>query len=109
MSIKCTETDLPGVLLIDPGVFKDSRGFFMETFRQKIYAKSDIDHAFVQDNYSHSTRGTLRGLHYQLNYPQGKLAYVIMGEIYDVAVGICRGSPGIGKWVGQKQTTDFCS
>ncbi|MCR4290462.1 MAG: dTDP-4-dehydrorhamnose 3,5-epimerase [Candidatus Scalindua sp.] len=101
MSIKCTETDLPGVLLIDPGVFKDSRGFFMETFHQKKYAEAGIDHAFVQDNYSHSTRGTLRGLHYQLNYPQGKLVYVITGEIYDVAVDIRRGSPGFGKWVGQ--------
>lgn len=101
MSIKYTETDLPGVLLIDPAVFKDSRGFFMETFHQKKYAEAGIDHAFVQDNYSHSTRGTLRGLHYQLNYPQGKLVYVITGEIYDVAVDIRRGSPGFGKWVGQ--------
>ena len=101
MSIKCTETDLPGVLLIDPCIFKDSRGFFMETFHQKKYTEAGIDHAFVQDNYSHSTRGTLRGLHYQLNNPQGKLVYVITGEIYDVAVDIRRGSPGFGKWVGQ--------
>lgn len=101
MSIKYTETDLPGVLLIDPRVFKDSRGFFMETFHQKKYAEAGIDHAFIQDNYSHSTRGTLRGLHYQLEHPQGKLVYVITGEIYDVAVDIRRGSPGFGKWVGQ--------
>ncbi len=102
MSIKCTKTELPGVLLIDPGVYKDSRGFFMETFHQKKYAEAGIDHTFVQDNYSHSSRGTLRGMHYQLNHPQGKLVYVITGEIYDVAVDIRRGSPGFGKWVGQR-------
>ncbi len=101
MSIKYTKTDLPGVLLIDPVVFKDSRGFFMETFHQKKYAEAGIDHAFIQDNYSHSTRGTLRGLHYQLKHPQGKLIYVITGEIFDVAVDIRQGSPGFGKWVGQ--------
>ncbi|GAX63019.1 dTDP-4-dehydrorhamnose 3,5-epimerase [Candidatus Scalindua japonica] len=100
MSIKYTIMDLPGVLLLEPKVFNDSRGFFMETFHQKKYADAGIDHVFVQDNYSHSTRGTLRGLHYQLNHPQGKLVYVITGEIYDVAVDIRRGSPGFGKWVG---------
>ena len=100
MSIKYTKTDLPGVLLIEPRVFKDTRGFFMETFHQKKYAEAGIDHAFIQDNYSHSTRGTLRGLHYQLDFPQGKLVYVIKGEIYDIAVDIRRGSPGFGKWVG---------
>ena len=101
MSIKFTKTDLPGVLVIEPVVFEDSRGFFMETFHQKKYAEVGIDHAFIQDNYSHSTRGTLRGLHYQLKHPQAKLVYVITGEIYDVAVDIRRGSPGFGKWVGQ--------
>jgi dTDP-4-dehydrorhamnose 3,5-epimerase len=101
LSIKYTKTDLSGVLLIEPRVFKDSRGFFMETFHQKKYAEAGIDHAFIQDNYSHSTRGTLRGLHYQLEHPQAKLVYVIKGEIYDVAVDIRRGSPGFGKWTGQ--------
>jgi len=101
LSIEYTKTDLPGVLLIDPRVFEDSRGFFMETFHQKKYAEAGIDHAFIQDNYSHSTRGTLRGLHYQLKHPQAKLVYVITGEIYDVAVDIRRGSPGFGKWTGQ--------
>ena len=101
MSIKFTKTDLPDVLLIDPEVFKDSRGFFMETFHQKKYAEAGINQTFIQDNYSHSTRGTLRGLHYQLKNPQGKLVYVITGEIYDIAVDIRRGSPGFGKWVGQ--------
>jgi dTDP-4-dehydrorhamnose 3,5-epimerase len=101
LTIKYTKTDLPGVLLIEPRVFNDSRGFFMETFHQKKYAEAGIDHAFIQDNYSHSTRGTLRGLHYQLEHPQAKLVYVIKGEIYDVAVDIRRGSPGFGKWTGQ--------
>ncbi len=101
MSIKYTETDLPGVLLIEPRAFEDSRGFFMETFHQKKYADAGIDYSFIQDNYSHSTRGTLRGLHYQLDHPQGKLVYVITGEIYDVAVDIRRGSPSFGKWTGQ--------
>jgi dTDP-4-dehydrorhamnose 3,5-epimerase len=101
LSIKYTKTDLPGVLLIEPRVFQDSRGFFMETFHQKKYAEAGIDHAFIQDNYSHSTRGTLRGLHYQLEHSQAKLVYVIKGEIYDVAVDIRRGSPGFGKWTGQ--------
>ena len=101
MSIEYTKTDLPGVLLIEPRVFQDSRGFFMETFHQKKYAEAGIDHAFIQDNYSHSTRGTLRGLHYQLEHPQAKLVYVIKGEIYDIAVDIRRGSPGFGKWTGQ--------
>jgi len=101
LSIEYTKTDLPGVLLIEPRVFNDSRGFFMETFHQKKYAEAGIDHAFIQDNYSHSTRGTLRGLHYQLEHPQAKLVYVIKGEIYDVAVDIRRGSPEFGKWTGQ--------
>ncbi len=101
MSIKYTETDLPGVLLIKPRAFEDSRGFFMETFHQKKYADVGIDYSFIQDNYSHSTRGTLRGLHYQVNHPQCKLVYVITREIYDVAVDRRRGSPSFGKWTGQ--------
>ena len=101
MSMKYIKTDIPGVLLVEPKVFKDSRGFFMETFHQKKYAEVGIDHAFIQDNYSHSTQGTLRGLHYQLKHPQGKLIYVITGEIFDVAVDIRQGSPTFGQWVGQ--------
>ena len=77
MSIKYIKTDIPGVMLLEPKVFNDSRGFFMETFHQNKYAEVGIDHAFIQDNYSHSTQGTLRGLHYQLKHPQGKLIYVI--------------------------------
>ncbi len=101
MSIKNIKTKLPGVLLIEPEVFEDSRGFFMETFHQNKYAEVSIDQAFIQDNYSHSTRGVLRGLHYQLKHPQGKLIYVITGEIFDVAVDIRQGSPTFGQWVGQ--------
>lgn len=101
MSIKYIKTDIPGVLLLEPKVFEDSRGFFMETFHQEKYAEAGIDHTFIQDNYSHSTQGTLRGLHYQLKHPQGKLIYVITGEIFDVAVDIRQGSPTFGQCVGE--------
>ena len=101
MSIKYIKTDIPGVMLLEPKVFKDSRGFFMETFHQNKYAEMGIDHAFIQDNYSHSTQGTLRGLHYQLKHPQEKLIYVITGEIFDVAVDIRQGSPTFGQCVGE--------
>ena len=95
------ETGLPGVRLIDPAVFPDNRGFFMETYHQGRYGDGGIDAVFVQDNYSHSQRGTLRGLHYQLRKAQAKLIYVITGEIFDVAVDIRRGSPTFGHWVGE--------
>ena len=101
MSMKNIKTDIPGVMLLEPKVFKDSRGFFMETFHQNKYAEVGIDHAFIQDNYSHSTQGTLRGLHYQLKHPQRKLIYVITGEIFDVAVDIRQGSPTFGQCVGE--------
>ena len=100
MPMKFIETSLPDVIVIEPHVFRDGRGFFMETFHQRKYAEGGIDRTFVQDNYSHSKGGTIRGLHYQLRYPQGKLVYVITGEIFDVAVDIRRGSPHFGKWVG---------
>lgn len=100
MPVKFVKTSLPGVLVIEPDVFEDDRGFFMETFHQRKYAEGGLDRVFVQDNHSHSRRGTLRGLHYQLHRPQAKLAYVITGEILDVAVDIRRGSPTFGKWVG---------
>jgi dTDP-4-dehydrorhamnose 3,5-epimerase len=88
------------VVLIDPPVFADERGFFMETFHGRKYAEQGIDRTFVQDNHSHSCRSTLRGLHYQLDHPQGKLVYAVTGEIFDVAVDIRRGSPTFGRWVG---------
>jgi dTDP-4-dehydrorhamnose 3,5-epimerase len=100
MPVKFIKTSLPGVLVIEPDVFEDDRGFFMETFHQRKYAEGGLDRVFVQDNHSHSRQGTLRGLHYQLHRPQAKLAYVITGEILDVAVDIRRGSPTFGQWVG---------
>ncbi|MBI5675965.1 MAG: dTDP-4-dehydrorhamnose 3,5-epimerase [Nitrospirae bacterium] len=100
MPLKFTETALPGLIIIETETLKDSRGFFMETFHQKKYADIGISRPFVQDNFSRSCKGTLRGLHYQLNHPQAKLVYVTTGEIYDVALDIRRGSPTFGKWAG---------
>ncbi len=98
--MKFIETFLPGVLLIEPSVFEDNRGFFMETYHHGKYASGGIDRIFVQDNLSYSVKGTLRGLHYQFPHPQAKLIFAISGEIYDVAVDIRRGSPTFGKWLG---------
>ena len=98
--MKITKTQLEGVVIIEPDVFKDRRGFFMETFNQSRYDESDIRRVFVQDNLSCSVRGTLRGLHYQIKRPQAKLIQVITGEIFDVAVDIRPGSPTFGKWTG---------
>ena len=100
MSMKYIKTDIPGVLLVEPKVFKDSRGFFMETFHQNKYAEAGIDHAFIQDNFSHSAQGTLRGLHYQLSpYTQAKLVRVIEGSVLDVTVDIREYSPTFGQHV----------
>ena len=100
--MKVTELDLPGALLIEPKVFQDERGFFMETFSAARYAEIGIDNLFVQDNHSMSTKGVLRGLHYQLGRPQAKLVRVISGEIFDVAVDIRKGSPTFGKWTAAR-------
>ena len=100
MAVRFTETSLPGVLIIEPQVFNDARGFFLETYHHGKYDEGGIGRAFVQDNHSHSQCGTLRGLHYQLGHAQGKLIYVVTGEIFDVAVDIRKGSPYFGKWVG---------
>ncbi len=100
MKFNITKTELAGVLVVEPVVYGDNRGFFLETFNQKRYAEAGLDRQFVQDNHSRSSRGVLRGLHYQLNHPQGKLVMAIKGEIFDVAVDIRRGSPTFGKWVG---------
>jgi dTDP-4-dehydrorhamnose 3,5-epimerase len=86
--------------MIKPVVFQDTRGFFMETFHHRKYRDSGIDRVFVQDNFSRSQKNTLRGLHYQLRYPQGKLIYALNGEIFDVVVDIQQGSPTFGKWEG---------
>ncbi len=95
-------TDLPGVVLIDPDVHADARGFFLETFHATKYAALGIPGPFVQDNHSRSNQGTLRGLHLQLKNPQGKLIRVIQGEILDVAVDVRVGSPHFGQWVGMR-------
>jgi dTDP-4-dehydrorhamnose 3,5-epimerase len=100
MSLKSISTSLPGVLLIETDVFHDNRGFFMETFHKRKYAEIGIKATFVQDNLSRSKKGVLRGLHYQLRYPQAKLVYVISGEIFDVVVDIRKGSPTFGRWEG---------
>ena len=98
--MKFTKTAFPDVFLIEPDVFKDTRGFFMETYNQRKYAEGGIDQVFVQDNYSHSRYGILRGLHYQLKNAQGKLVVVITGEIFDIVVDIRIGSPKFGQWFG---------
>lgn len=92
--------DIPEVKLIKPRVFKDDRGFFLQTYHEKQYRDEGMDVRFVQDNWSRSTKGVLRGLHYQLEHAQDKLVSVIRGEVFDVAVDIRRGAPSFGKWVG---------
>lgn len=98
--MKITKTKLPGLLIIEPRIFQDQRGFFYESFYASRYQDLGIHSPFVQDNLSRSTHGTLRGLHYQLNNPQGKLVSVIRGRVFDVAVDIRRGSPTFGQWFG---------
>ena len=94
------KTALPGVLIIEPKVFGDARGFFLETWQQKRYQDIGIPGPFVQDNLSFSTHGVLRGLHYQHTSAQGKLVFVLQGEVFDVAVDVRRGSPTFGQWAG---------
>ena len=100
--MKFLETDLPGVLIVEPDVFRDPRGFFLETFHGARYREGGIPYDFVQDNHSKSVRGTLRGLHAQRRRPQGKLVRAVQGEIFDVAVDIRPGSATFGKWVGAR-------
>jgi dTDP-4-dehydrorhamnose 3,5-epimerase len=95
-----TPTRLPEVVLITPRVFGDARGYFFETWQQQQFAQAGISAQFVQDNHSHSVRHTLRGLHYQIQQPQGKLVRVTRGKVYDVAVDLRRGSARFGQWVG---------
>jgi len=98
--MKIIETSIPDVLIFEPAVHGDDRGYFMETFRHSVFAERGIDVSFVQDNQSKSVQGTLRGLHYQLQHPQGKLARIISGEVFDVAVDLRKGSKTFGHWVG---------
>lgn len=94
------ETPLAGLLVIEPRVFRDDRGFFLETFQRERYAAAGITGPFVQDNHSRSARHVLRGLHYQIRHPQGKLVSVVRGEVFDVAVDVRPGSATFGKWYG---------
>ncbi len=98
--MKVIPTQHPDVKLIEPDVFADQRGFFIETYHSEKYRAQGLSDTFVQDNHSRSTRGVLRGLHYQLEHPQGKLVHVVTGEVFDVCVDIRTGSPYFGTWAG---------
>lgn len=99
--MKVTPTALPEVLIIEPKVFGDQRGFFFESFNQKAFnSATGLDAKFVQDNHSRSAKGVLRGLHYQIQQPQGKLVRVVRGSVFDVAVDVRKSSPNFGRWVG---------
>jgi dTDP-4-dehydrorhamnose 3,5-epimerase len=98
--MRLAPADIPGIVIIDPDVYRDERGFFLETYHAEKYHAAGIPGPFVQDNHSRSLKGTLRGLHLQIKRPQGKLVRVIQGEIFDVAVDVRRGSPTFGKWTG---------
>ena len=98
--MKFVATKLTGVVIVEPAVFEDPRGYFLETYHAGKYAKGGIHGPFVQDNFSHSVRGTLRGLHYQLKHAQGKLVMALKGRVFDVAVDIRKGSPTFKQWVG---------
>jgi dTDP-4-dehydrorhamnose 3,5-epimerase len=107
MPYTVTPTDLPEVLILEPKVFGDDRGFFFESFNQKDFQQATgLDVNFVQDNHSKSSQGVLRGLHYQILHPQGKLVRVTQGAVFDVAVDLRRSSPNFGKWVGIELTAD---
>ena len=103
--MKIVATALDGVLILEPRVFEDARGFFFESYHAERYANAGLPERFVQDNHSCSVPGTLRGLHYQLRRPQGKLVRVLRGAVFDVAVDIRRGSPTFGRWVGIELST----
>lgn len=102
MLMEVLDTRLPEVKLLRPRVFGDERGFFLETWNQRTFSGLGLDMTFVQDNHSRSARGILRGLHYQIRHPQGKLVRVTSGEVFDVAVDLRRSSPRFGQWVGAR-------
>jgi dTDP-4-dehydrorhamnose 3,5-epimerase len=107
MPYTVTPTALPGVLILEPKVFGDARGFFFESFNARDFAHcTGLDVQFVQDNHSKSAKGVLRGLHYQIQHPQGKLVRVTHGEVFDVAVDLRRSSPHFGQWVGVQLSAD---
>lgn len=98
--MKVIPTDIPEVVILEPRVYGDARGFFLETWSSRSFAAAGLQLNFVQDNWSRSKKGILRGLHYQVRHPQGKLVRVTQGEVYDVAVDLRRNSPTFGRWVG---------
>ncbi|MEO6080779.1 MAG: dTDP-4-dehydrorhamnose 3,5-epimerase [Steroidobacteraceae bacterium] len=104
--MKLVATDLPGVVIIEPRVFGDARGFFFESWNEKVFTDAGLPMKFVQDNHSLSSQGTLRGLHYQMRQTQGKLVRVTSGEVFDVAVDMRRNSPTFGRWVGVTLTAE---
>jgi dTDP-4-dehydrorhamnose 3,5-epimerase len=105
--MKVTRTEIQDVVIIEPKVFGDARGFFLESWNEKAFREATgVQLPFVQDNHSRSAKGVLRGLHYQLQQPQGKLVRVVRGAVFDVAVDIRRSSPTFGKWVGTELTED---
>jgi len=106
--MQVTPLALPEILLIEPRVFRDERGHFLEIFQSRRYPEHGMPSHFVQDNISYSHRGVIRGLHYQLRHPQGKLVLPLVGEIWDVVVDIRRGSPRFGKWLAITLTADPC-
>jgi len=105
MKMTMIRTDIPEVMIIEPKVFGDDRGFFSETFNDRLFAElTGVNLPFVQDNHSRSVKGVLRGLHYQIQQPQGKLVRVVRGAVFDVAVDLRRSSPTFGRWVGVELT-----
>lgn len=107
MKFQITRTELPEVIILEPNVFGDERGFFFESFNARDFEEATgLTPTFVQDNHSRSMRGVLRGLHYQLARPQGKLVRAVVGEIFDVAVDIRRASPTFGRWVGVRLSAE---
>jgi dTDP-4-dehydrorhamnose 3,5-epimerase len=105
--MKVMKTEIPEVVILEPKVFGDARGFFLESYNEKAFREATgIDARFVQDNHSRSTQGVLRGLHYQLHQPQGKLVRVVRGAVYDVAVDVRKSSATFGKWVGTELSED---
>jgi len=104
--MKFIPSNIPDVILIEPKVFGDHRGFFMETWQRNTFAENGIDFDFVQDNHSKSSQGILRGLHYQIQQPQGKLVRVVQGSVFDVAVDMRQSSPTFGQWVGYELSAE---
>lgn len=97
-----TPTKIPAVLLVEPKIFSDTRGFFLESWQRNKFAAGGVDFTMVQDNLSESTQGTLRGMHYQIEQPQGKLVQVLAGEVFDVAVDLRQSSGTFGQWIGER-------